>query len=80
MRNSSERQIGSILAVMTAPDAEQRLQQAALAAHDAEARGDFSAANEAWRRYRLIGDALRDPDELLAEGVAISETARALAG
>jgi hypothetical protein len=28
----------------------------------------------------LVGDTLRDPDDLLAEGVAISETARALAG
>jgi negative regulator of sigma E activity len=65
---------------MTAPDAKQRLEEAALAAHDAEAREDFTAANEAWRRYRLIGDTLRDPDELLAEGVAISERARALAG
>lgn len=54
--------------------------RAAREAHSAEAQSDFAAANEAWRRYRLIGDTLRDPDELLAEGVAISEAALALAG
>jgi negative regulator of sigma E activity len=65
---------------MTAEDTGRRLEEAAIAAHEAEACGDFAAANEAWRRYRLIGDTLRDPDDLLAEGVAISETARAIAG
>jgi len=57
------------------PDArhEQRLRQAAQDAHAAEARGDDAAANEAWRRYRLIGDAARDPDDLLAEGIALSQ-------
>lgn len=54
--------------------------QAAREAHRAEERNDFAAASEAWRRHRLIGDMLRDPDELLSEGVAISETALALAG
>lgn len=56
------------------PDArqEQRLRQAAHDAHAAEARGDDAAANEAWRRYRLIADAARDPDDLLAEGIALS--------
>lgn len=52
---------------------QQRLRQAALDAHAAEARGDDAAANEAWRRYRLISDAARDPDELLAEGIALSQ-------
>ncbi len=52
---------------------EQRLQRAAQDAHAAEARGDDAAANEAWRRYRLITDAARDPDELLAEGIALSQ-------
>lgn len=52
---------------------EQRLRQAARDAHAAEARDDDAAANEAWRRYRLIGDAARDPDELLAEGIALSQ-------
>jgi len=52
---------------------EQRLRQAANDAHAAEERGDDAAANAAWRRYRLIGDAARDPDELLAEGIALSQ-------
>jgi hypothetical protein len=52
---------------------EQRLRQAARDADAAEARGDDAAANEAWRRYRLIADAARDPDELLAEGIALSQ-------
>jgi hypothetical protein len=45
----------------------------------AEARGDDAMAGEAWRRYRLIRDAARDPDELLAEGIALSELAIGLA-
>jgi len=56
-----------------------RLAEAAQAARRAETAGDESAAGQAWRRYRLIRDAARDPDELLAEGVALSEQARALA-
>lgn len=52
-----------------------RLAQAAADARDAEARGDDHAANEAWRRYRLIRDAARDPDDLLAEGIGLSEAA-----
>ncbi len=35
-----------------------RLQTAAADAKAAEARGDNHAANEAWRRYSLIADAL----------------------
>lgn len=57
----------------------ERLQAAAQAAHAAEARGDDAAAGEAWRRYRLIRDARRDPDELLAEGIALSNMAMELA-
>jgi hypothetical protein len=45
----------------------------------AEVRGNDVAASEAWRRYRLIRDAARDPDELLAEGVALCEYAIELA-
>jgi hypothetical protein len=52
---------------------QQRLKEAAREAHDAEARADDAAANEAWRRYRLVSDTLRDPDELLAEGIALSQ-------
>jgi hypothetical protein len=48
-------------------------------ARAAEARRDERAAGEAWRRYRLIRDAGRDPEELLAEGIALSNQALALA-
>jgi len=57
----------------------ERLAAAGEAARAAESRGDEPAANEAWRRYRLIEDAMRDPDELLAEGVALSRVAQRLA-
>ncbi len=56
-----------------------RAARAAAEAHAAEARGDEAAANEAWRRYRLIRDAQRDPDDLLAEGIELSAIAIALA-
>jgi len=52
-----------------------RLAQAAKAAHAAQTRGDHAAANEAWRRYGLIRDVRRDPQELLDEGVALSKVA-----
>ena len=54
------------------------LTQAASAAKTAEARGDDPVAAREWRRYRLIKDASRDPDELLNEGVALSVAALAL--
>lgn len=57
-----------------------RLVRAAAAAHAAESAGDEAAASEAWRSYRLIRDALRDPDALLLEGIALSKTAIELAG
>ncbi|MEA2137234.1 MAG: hypothetical protein QOG56_384 [Solirubrobacteraceae bacterium] len=56
-------------------DQQHRLQQVAASAHSAHERGDYAAANEAWRRYVLIEDALRDPQELLDEGVALSKVA-----
>ena len=62
-----------MLGVISDARHEQRLRQAARDAHAAEARGDDVATNEAWRRYRLISDAARDPDELLAEGIALSQ-------
>ena len=58
---------------MTRTRHEHRLRQASREAHAAEERGDYAAASEAWRRYRLISDAARDPDELLAEGIALSQ-------
>ncbi len=51
-----------------------RLAEASKAAWAAEARGEAAVAGEAWRRYRLIRDASREPDELLAEGIALSQT------
>jgi hypothetical protein len=56
-----------------------RLIEAGAQARDAEARGDDARAGEEWRRYRLIKDASRDPDELLAEGIALSLQAAELA-
>jgi hypothetical protein len=63
------------------PDAHRsdRLARAGDRARAAEARGDDAVAGEEWRRYRLIRDAGRDPDELLAEGVALSVQAAELA-
>jgi negative regulator of sigma E activity len=57
----------------------QRLDEAASAARAAEARHDDAAAGKAWRRYRLIRDAARDPEELLVEGIALSRQAIELA-
>ena len=56
-----------------------RLAAAGARARAAEARGDGVLAGEEWRRYRLIQDAARDPDELLAEGIALSVQAIELA-
>lgn len=58
---------------------EERLTEAGARARDAEARGDDALAGEEWRRYRLIRDASREPDELLAEGIALSLQAAELA-
>jgi hypothetical protein len=59
-----------------APD---RLAEAGDRARAAEARRDDAVAGEEWRRYRLIRDAARNPDELLAEGIALSVQAAELA-
>jgi hypothetical protein len=56
-------------------DQQRRLEEAASIAHAAQDRGDYAAANEAWRRYVLIEDAMRDPQDLLDEGVALSKVA-----
>jgi negative regulator of sigma E activity len=55
------------------------LDEASGVARAAEASGEDEAAGEAWRRYRLIRDAARDPNELLAEGIALSLSAMELA-
>jgi hypothetical protein len=68
-------QLARVKIVAVAIDQQRRLQQMAASAHNAQKRGDHAAANEAWRRYVLIEDALRDPQELLDEGVALSKVA-----
>jgi hypothetical protein len=68
-----------MLGSVTSTRHEQRLREAAQEARAAESRGDGAVVNEAWRRYRLIRDAGRDPDELLAEGIALSNMAIELA-
>jgi hypothetical protein len=55
-----------------------RLMETAARARAAEARRDDGLAGEEWRRYRLIEDAARDPDDLLAEGIALSLRAAGL--
>lgn len=56
-----------------------RLAELAAEARAAEVRGDEWAAGDAWRSYELVRDAGRDPDELLAEGIALSRMALDLA-
>jgi len=58
---------------------EDRLLAAGQRARAAEKRGEDMLAGEEWRRYRLIRDTGRDPDELLAEGIALSTQAVELA-
>lgn len=60
-------------------DATERLRSVAHEATAAEDREDWWAADDAWRRYRLISDSRREPDELLAEGVRLSRLAISLA-
>ncbi|HEY2142113.1 MAG TPA: hypothetical protein VGG98_08635 [Solirubrobacteraceae bacterium] len=64
---------------MLDPGFSRRLEEASGEARAAEARGEDAVAGEAWRRYRLVRDAARDPDELLAEGIALSRSAIELA-
>lgn len=63
---------------MPGADQAQRLAEAARAAKAAEVRGDDATAAREWRHYRLIEDAARDPEELLAEGIALSVAAQVL--
>jgi hypothetical protein len=64
---------------MSKASSENRLMKAGARAREAESRGDDARAGEEWRRYRLIEDASRDPDELLAKGIALSVQAAELA-
>lgn len=56
-----------------------RLDELAATANAASDRGDGWAANELWREYELVRNGGREPDELLAEGVALSRMALDLA-
>lgn len=56
-----------------------RLDELARAAHAAEVLGEDAVAGEAWRSYRLVRDAARDPEVLLAEGIALSLSAMEMA-
>jgi hypothetical protein len=58
----------------------QELGRLAAAARAAGESGDGWGAGELWRRYELVRDAGRDPDELLAEGIALSRVAMDLVG
>ena len=60
---------------MTSEERQRQLQEIAATATAAERRGDGWAANEEWRRYELVRDGGRDPDELLADGLALSRMA-----
>lgn len=63
---------------MSQVDQAERLTAAATAAKAAERRGEDAVALREWRRYRLIEDAVRDPEDLLAEGIALSVAAMGL--
>jgi hypothetical protein len=56
-----------------------RLDEAASRAKAAEDRADERTVSREWRRYRLIRDGARDPEELIAEGVALSAHALEIA-
>jgi hypothetical protein len=64
---------------MSGADQDARLNRAASAAKVAEGRGDDPLAAREWRRFRLIEDAGRDAEDLLAEGIALSVASLALA-
>ncbi len=64
---------------MTGAERSQRLAQLAAAARGAEAHGDGWGVGDAWRRYELVRDGGRDPEELIAEGIALSQEAIDLA-
>jgi hypothetical protein len=64
---------------VTRAERDTRLADLAADARAAERRGDGWAAGEVWRQYELVRDGGRDPDELLAEGMALSQVALELA-
>jgi hypothetical protein len=56
-----------------------RLAQAVSAAKEAEDCGDDVLAAQEWRRFRLIEDAGRSAEDLLADGIARSVASLAFA-
>lgn len=64
---------------MTGEQRKVELERLAGAAREAGERGDGWRAGELWRRYELVRDAGRDPDESLAEGIELSRVAMDLA-
>ena len=64
---------------MTEAERSERLSQLAGEARAAAARGDVWSIGDAWRHYELVRDAGRDPDALLADGIALSALAIDLA-
>jgi len=64
---------------LTSAQRTQELERLAAAARLADERADGWEAGELWRRYELVRDGGRDPDELLAEGIALSRLAIELA-
>jgi len=73
-----------IVAAIVEPDRMNQLRGDAICSGNPRCCGSACAATastsgEEWRRYRLIRDAARNPDELLAEGIALSVQAAELA-
>lgn len=56
-----------------------RRSELASAARQAEQRGERWTAGELWRRYELVLDGGRNPDDLLGEGIVLSHVALELA-
>ena len=67
------------LCEVTPSERMQELARLSAAAQQAGADEDGWRAGEIWRRYELVRDAGRDPEELLAEGIALSRLAIELA-
>lgn len=64
---------------MDAAERSEHLAVLAARARRAESAGRGWDAAGAWRDYELVRDAGRDPDDLLAEGIALSRMAADLA-
>ncbi|HEU4706766.1 MAG TPA: hypothetical protein VFS64_06255 [Solirubrobacterales bacterium] len=56
-------------------NAQDRLVEISAQAKRAEEQGEDGRAAAEWRRYRLIRDSTRDPEDLLTEGVTLSAMA-----